>query len=122
MQRIGVIGGMSPQATMDFEARFHRICQRLIPQDWTRGYPQLVVWYNRTLPVRVDAQNRPLTPREIDPSLLEAAASLGKVSDFLVVPCNAAHVGAREIAAAAGCPVLSMIDVTIDEIARRGWT
>jgi aspartate racemase len=26
-----------------------------------------------------------------------------------------------QITAAAGCPVLSMIDVTLDEVARRGW-
>jgi aspartate/glutamate racemase len=25
MQRIGVLGGISPEATMDFEARVHRV-------------------------------------------------------------------------------------------------
>src|SRR6185503_14355748 len=38
-----------------------------------------------------------------------------------VVPCNAAHVGLAALRKAAGCPVLSMIDVTVDEVARRGW-
>jgi aspartate/glutamate racemase len=27
MKRMGVLGGISPQATMDFEARVHRISQ-----------------------------------------------------------------------------------------------
>ena len=121
MQRIGVLGGISPQATMEFETQVHRVCQRLIAQDWNRGYPRMVVWYHRDLPIRVDADGRPTVPREIDPGLLEGAAWLGKAADFLVIPCNSAHVGVRQIAAAAGCPVLSMIDVTLDEVARRGW-
>ena len=41
--------------------------------------------------------------------------------DFVVIPCNAAHVGLAEIRRAAGCPVVSMIDVTLDDVARRGW-
>jgi aspartate racemase len=121
MQRIGVLGGISPQATMDFETQVHRVCQRLIPQDWNRGYPRMVVWYHRELPIRVDDEGRPIVPRAIDPGLLEGAAWLGKAADFLVIPCNSAHVGVRQIEAAAGCPVLSMVDVTLEEVARRRW-
>ncbi len=121
MQRIGVLGGISAQATMDFEAQVHRVAQRLIAQDWNRSYPRMVVWYHRDLPIRVDGDGRPVVPRQIAPGLLEGAAWLGKAADFLVIPCNSAHVGVREIAAAAGCPVLSMVDVTLDEVSRRGW-
>jgi aspartate racemase len=122
MKRIGVLGGVSAQATMDFEARVHRVAHRLIVQDWNRGYPPMVVWYHRRLPVRVGADERPIVPMEVDPQLVEAAAWLGKVVDFIVITCNSAHLGVRAISAAAGCPVLSMIDLTVDEIARRGWT
>jgi aspartate racemase len=111
---------MSPQATMDFEARVHRVAQRLIPQDWNRGYPPMVVWYQRELPMRLGDDGRPLEPRQIDPRLVDAAARLGSLVDFLVVPCNAAHVGLRELRDAARCPVLSMIDVVVDDVVRRG--
>jgi aspartate racemase len=117
---MGVIGGMSAQATMDFEARVHRVAQRLIPQDWTRGYPPMISWYHRDLPIRHGADGRPLQPRQIDPAVVDVAARLGPLVDFIVVPCNAAHVGLRELRAAAGRPVLSMIDVAIDDIVRRG--
>ena len=50
---------------------------------------------------------------------LEVASRLGALADFLVVPCNAAHVGLDEMRSAAGCPVLSMIDVVVDETVRR---
>lgn len=121
MQRIGVLGGISPQATMEFERQLHRICQRLIPQDWNRGYPRMVVWYHRELPIQVDGDGRPVVPRAIDPGLLEGAAWLGRAADFLVIPCNSAHVGVRQIEAAAGRPVLSMVDVTLADVARRRW-
>ncbi|HUF91532.1 MAG TPA: aspartate/glutamate racemase family protein, partial [Candidatus Limnocylindria bacterium] len=105
-----------------FEARVHRVCQRLVAQHWNAGYPPMVVWYHRRLPVRVGDDGVPLVPRQVDPQLVEAAAWLGRVADFLVIPCNTAHIGLREITEAAGRPVLSMIDVTLDEIARRRFT
>jgi aspartate racemase len=104
---------------MDFEARVHRCAQRLIPQDWNRGYPSMVVWYHRELPMRLGDDGRPVEPRQVDPRLVEAAAKLGPLVDFIAVPCNAAHVGLRELRDAARCPVLSMIDVVVDYVVRR---
>ena len=63
MKTIGVLGGAGPQATMDFEARFHAVSQRLLPQRGNSGYPPMIVYYYRSLPMLVDEQNRPLEPR-----------------------------------------------------------
>ena len=101
------------------EARVHRIAQRLIPQDWTRGYPPMVVWYHRELPMVMGDDGLPVEPRRVDPRLVDAAAKLGALVDFIVVPCNAAHAGLREMREAARCPVLSMIDVVADDVTRR---
>lgn len=120
MKRMGVLGGISAQATIDFEARVHRCAQRLIVQDWNRGYPPMVVWYHRELPVRRGEDGQPLEPRQIDPPLVEAARRLAPLVDFLVVPCNSAHVGLAELREAARRPVLSMIDVVLDDVVRRG--
>jgi aspartate racemase len=120
MKRIGVLGGISAQATMDFEARVHRLSQQLIPQRSNSGYPPMVVWYHRRPPVRLRDDGRPYEPREIDPELVDAARWLGKAVDFIVIPCNAAHVGAAAIREAAGCAVLSMIDLVVADVVRRG--
>src|SRR5262249_56919496 len=93
MKRMGVLGGISPQATMDFEARVHRISQQLIPQDFNRGYPPMVVWYHRRPPVRLDNDGRAVMPMEVDRQLVEAAGGLGSVAAFLVIPRTAAHPG-----------------------------
>ena len=44
MKITGVLGGLGPQATMDFEARIHRISQQLIPRQANTGYPPMVVY------------------------------------------------------------------------------
>lgn len=51
MKTIGVLGGLGPQATMDFEQRVHRIAQELIPPHGNSGYPPMVVYYCRHPPV-----------------------------------------------------------------------
>jgi aspartate racemase len=121
MKTIGVLGGTGPQATMDFEARVHAISQQLIPQQGNTGYPPMLVYYHRSLPILVDKQNRPLVPRQVDPRLLEAVRKLAASADFLVITSNATHQFQRELEQASGLKVLSMIDLVVDEVKRRGW-
>jgi aspartate racemase len=121
MKTIGVLGGMGPQATMDFEARVHAVSQRLLPQRGNSGYPPMIVSYYRALPMLVDEQNRPLEPRQPDPRLLEAVKKLGACADFLVVPSNAPHQFQPELEEASGLKVLNMIDLVIHEVRQRGW-
>ena len=120
MRRMGVLGGISAQATIDFEIRVHRWAQRLNPAPWSSGYPPMVSWYHRRPPVLIGDDERPVVPLQLDPQLFEAAAWLGQVSDFLVIPCNTAHIGLAALREAAGRPVVSMVEVTLEEIARRG--
>jgi len=121
MKTIGVLGGIGPQATMDFEHRVHQAAQQLVPADGMRGYPPLVVFYCRFAPFVADESGAPVLPRRPDPRLLDAAAKLGALADFVVVSSNATHLFQREIEEAAGCEVLSMIDVAILEVERRDW-
>jgi aspartate racemase len=121
MKTIGVLGGLGPQATMDLEARLHAASQRLIAGHGNEGYPPMVVYYHRRPPVLTAADGSPVRPFQIDPRLLEAARRLGAWADFLLITSNGVHRWQDEIAATAGRPVLSMIDVVLDEVARRGW-
>src|SRR5947209_5112928 len=92
MKTIGVLGGLGPQATMDFEARLHRAAQRLIPPHHNSGYPPMVVYYYRHAPVLLTEGGKPVTPYRPDPRLLEAAKRLGSLSDFLVITSNGTHL------------------------------
>jgi aspartate racemase len=121
MKTIGVLGGLGPQATMDFESRVHAVAQRLIPANGNQGYPPMAVYYHRRPPVLVNNDGSPIRPLQIDPRLLDAARRLGSWADFLVITSNGVHHLQAEIEAAAERPVLSMVDLTVQEVCRRGW-
>lgn len=121
MKTIGVLGGLGPQATMDFELRVHRIAQRTIPPRMNGGYPPLVVYYHRRPPVLLNDDHKPRIPLTPDPGLLSAARSIGASADFLVIVANFPHLIQPEIERASGLQVLSMIDVTLDAVRARGW-
>lgn len=121
MKTIGVLGGIGPQATMDFEARVHEAARRRMPPSFNSGYPPMIVHYHRRMPFVYGEDGRPTDPLTANPDLLRAARQVGAVSDFLVITSNAPHLVVGQIEQAAGREVLSMIDVTLDEIRRRGW-
>jgi aspartate racemase len=106
---------------MDFEVRVHRVSQRLIPPNFNGGYPPMVVYYCRHPPLLLTDGGAPVIPFRVDPRLLEAAARLGRLADFLAIPCNSAHLFQADIARAAGRRVLSMVEATLAEARRREW-
>jgi aspartate racemase len=119
MKKIGVLGGLGPQATMDFEARVHAVAQQLVPPHGNSGYPPMMVFYHRAPPFLANPDLTPVLPMQPDPALLEGAARLGAWADFLVITANGPHRMAAAIEQAAGCPLLSIIEVTLAEVARR---
>lgn len=121
MKTIGVLGGIGPQATMDFETRVHRVAQRLLPPSRNAGYPPMVVYYCRHAPILVNEDGAPQMPLRLDPRLLEAAKRLGSLADFLVITSNGVHLFQPEIEQASGRRVLSMVDATLREVQRRRW-
>ena len=121
MKTIGVLGGLGPQATMDFESRVHRVAQRLIPPSGNGGYPPMVVYYYRFVPFVVAETGAPELPLRPHPRFLDAAAKIGGIADFIVITSNFLHLFREEIEQAAGREVVSMIDVTVAEVRRRQW-
>jgi aspartate racemase len=121
VKTIGILGGISPQATMDFERRVHEVSQRLIPQRGNSGYPPMLVYYHRKPPVLTLDGIVPVLPIQIDPDLLAAARWLGSKADFLVITANGAHVLQKELEQVSNLNVLSMVEQTLDEVKRRGW-
>ena len=121
MKTIGVLGGLGPQATLDFEARVHKIAQSLIPPHQNSGYPPMFVCYYRHPPILLKEDFSPRFPIQPDPRLLEAAKKIGAAADFLVITSNGAHMIQESTEKASGRQVLSMIEVTLEEIRRRKW-
>jgi aspartate racemase len=119
MKTIGILGGIGPQATMDFEQRIHRVSQRLIPPKMNQGYPPLVTVFLRHPPV-LTADGVPAQPLTLDPRVLEAARRIGEWAELLAIPSNTPHLFLDEIGKAAGCETVSIIDATMAGLERRG--
>lgn len=108
---VGVLGGMGPEATVDFMAKVIAATPAGKDQDHVR----MLVDHNPTVPNRQDA----ILGDGADPApaLAEMASRLEAAgADFLVIPCNTAYVFQDSILAATHIPLISIIDVTIAEV------
>lgn len=111
---VGVLGGMGPEATVDFMSKVIAAT----PADKDQDHVHMVVDHNPKVPNRQDAilgggENPGLALAAMAARLETAGA------DFLVIPCNTAYVFSSSVSAVTGIPLLSIIDVTIAAIAER---
>lgn len=119
MKRIGIIGGLGQWATLDIIERLMRASVLRVPQYGNRGYPPLNLRMLNRAPMLLNDDGSFPDVLKPSPELLEAAKFVGVNADFLIMPSNTPHLFAKEIEAAAGKPLLSMVDVTIEEVERR---
>ena len=119
MNTIGVLGGLGPQATMDSEARIHRVARAPYPPEQNGGYPPMVVYYYRHPPGLPTEEGKLQFPFRPDLRLLEAAKRRATWPISLVITSNTPHLFQAEIEQAAGRKVLSIIDTTLEEVRRR---
>ncbi len=115
MKTAGVLGGMGPEATVDFMQRVIAATPAGLDQDHIR----LLVDHNPTLPNRHDA----IAGRSpsVGPQLADMARGLEDAgADFLVMVCNTAHAYADDIVQAVSIPFLNLITLTAAAAAQQG--
>ena len=104
----GVLGGMGPEATVDFMAKVVALTDASCDQDHVR----MLVDHNPHVPNRQDAILR--GGQDPGPVLADMAAGLEKSgADFLVIPCNTAYAYQDAMLAATHIPLISIIGVSI---------
>ena len=104
----GVLGGMGPEATVDFMSRVIALTDAGRDQDHVR----MLVDHNPHVPNRQEA----ILDGGEDPGpvLADMAADLeASGADFLVIPCNTAYVFEDAILAATHIPLISIVGVSI---------
>jgi aspartate racemase len=111
---IGVIGGMGPEATVDFQ-------RRLIARTSARDdvdHLHVLIDNNPKIPSRIAALIEK-TGEDPAPTLCAMAQGLERQgADFLVIPCNTAHHYLPIIAKAVTIPLLDMVALSIAELAK----
>jgi len=105
---VGVLGGMGPDATVDFMAKVIAMTEASCDQDHVR----MLVDHNPHVPNRQEAILG--DGENPGPVLGEMAAELeARGADFLVVPCNTAYVFEDAILAATHIPLISIITESV---------
>jgi len=114
---VGVIGGMGPDATIDFMSKV----LNLTPASRDQDHVRMLVEQNPRVPSRQLA----MTGEGEDPGPVVAAmASRLETAgaDFLVMPCNTAHAWQEDIIAATSIPFISIIDESVSKALQHAGT
>ena len=112
---VGIIGGMGPLATADLMRKLALCADVRTDQE----HPRVCVDSNTDIPDRTAA----LLHGGADPvpEMVKSARRLVSIgADVLIMPCNTAHGFYDKVAASVDVPVLHMIELTRDALARRG--
>ncbi len=115
MKTIGVIGGMGPQATVDF---FQKILNHSDAKTDQENI-HVLIDNNPQIPDRTASiLDGGLSPV---PTLLDMANKLEVAgADFLVIPCNTSHYFYENLAEDIDIPILNMLDLVVEEIVNLG--
>jgi aspartate racemase len=109
VKTVGVIGGMGPEATVDFLRRIVAATPAADDED----HIHVLVDNNPKIPSRIAAIIDG-TGEDPAPVLIAMARGLQKQgADFLTIPCNTAHYYLPRIADAVSIPVLDMVALSI---------
>jgi aspartate racemase len=109
---VGVIGGMGPEATVDF---LRRIVAATPARD-DADHIRVLVDNNPKVPSRIAALIDG-TGADPLPVLIEMARGLERQgADFLTIPCNTAHYYLPRIADAVSIPILDMVALAIAKV------
>lgn len=102
---VGIIGGMGPEATVEFMRRLIAAT----PARDDRDHLHMLVDNNPKIPSRIAAIIEG-TGEDPAPMLCEMAKGLqAQGADFLVIPCNTAHYYLLTIASCVRIPLLDMV-------------
>jgi aspartate racemase len=103
---IGILGGMGPAATLDL---FHKIILNT-PVQTEQEHHRIIIYNNPKIPPRTQ-HSYPL------PELIKSAILLEKAgADFIIMPCNTAHIWLEQIKVTINKPFYSIIETTVESL------
>lgn len=115
MTRLGLIGGLGPESTIDY---YRRILQLWREESPGSAPAILIDSLDVDRGLRLVQHDRPALVNY----LLESVHRLTRAgADFVTMAANTPHVVFDELAARAEVPMLSIVDVCADEAARHGF-
>lgn len=112
---LGVLGGMGPLASAHFMVRL----TQLTPAECDQDHIPTVLWSDPRIPDRIAGQQR--TGPDPLPWLLRGINGLRQAGcGAIVIPCNTVHGWYEPMHAAAGMPILHIVDAAAEDLRRIG--
>jgi aspartate racemase len=113
-KKLGVLGGMGPEATADFYLRIISRCQKKFGAMYNSDFPHIIV---NSYPVPDGDMWTNYDKKLVESGLQENAKLLEKCgADFLALPCNSVHNFIGVVREAVDRPVLSIIEEVTKKI------
>lgn len=115
LRTIGVLGGMGPQAAVQF---MQRVIDA-VPAEDDRDHVPLIVDQYPQVPSRIAAliEGTGEDPAPVLASMAQRLETAG--AQAIVMPCNTGHAFAAQVTAAVSVPFLSIVDLTADVLAAK---
>ena len=114
IQRVGILGGLGPESTIDYYRRIIEVWQRTDPT----GSPGILIdSLDVTTGLQLVATDRAALIEYLLASLLRLARG---GADFLAMSANTPHIVFDELAARCPVPILSIVEVCVDDARRLG--
>jgi aspartate racemase len=117
-KRIGILGGMSPESTIEY---YQHITRSYTARFGDYAYPEVLI-YSVSFQPYVDWPNKDRWDL-VAQGLGDAGRSLQAAgADFLLIATNTMHLVVEQVRAAVDIPVLSMLDVVADACLAQGMS
>ena len=109
---VGVIGGMGPEATVEFMRRL----VAAVPAHDDSDHLHVIADNNPKIPSRIKAilEGGGEDPTPVLVAMARKLEAMG--ADVLTIPCNTAHYYHPAIAEAVGIPVLDMVGLSVERL------
>ncbi|MBN1562511.1 MAG: aspartate/glutamate racemase family protein [Anaerolineae bacterium] len=117
-KKIGIIGGMSPESTVEY---YQYITRTYTQRFGDYGYPDILI-YSVSFQPYVDWPNQDRWDL-VAAGLSEAAQQLAKAgADFIIIATNTMHLVFDQVQASVNVPMISLLDAVGDVIQARQFT
>ncbi|HEY5714256.1 MAG TPA: amino acid racemase [Candidatus Gracilibacteria bacterium] len=116
---IGILGGMGPQASLEFYRRLIDLSIERCGADSNKSFPHMLL---SNLPVPDWISDTTYQREAVDMAVEELKILEKAGADFTVLTCNTMHLFTDEYRAALKIPFLSMIDCVVEAVQVQGIT
>jgi len=113
---IGILAGMGPRSTAPFLELVVDECQKQYGAKNDMDFPKMMI-YSLPTPFYVD---RPINHKAMKETIIEGLQKLEKTgADFIVMPCNFAHIYFEELEKSINIPLLNIVDETVKALPKK---